>query len=87
MKAGGCISRFWSGGYGAASSPFKEVGPTVVLQAASDGEQRVGFGLRPVAPGPLESAADNLLAGAFHDAGPDRQSERPRHATRSGCGP
>jgi len=38
---------------------------------------RLGSGLRPVAPGPLEAAADDLLAGAFHDAGPDRQSELP----------
>ena len=66
---------FWSGGCGATSPPFEEVGPTVVLQAAFDGEQGIGSGLRPVASGPLESPADDLLAGAFHEAGSDRQSK------------
>ena len=60
----------WSCGCGAASPPFEEVGPTVVLQAASDGEQGVGSG-------PLEAAANDLLANAFHDTGSDRQSELP----------
>ena len=71
------LSRFWSCGCGAASPPFEEVGPTIVLQAASDGEQGVGSGLRPVASGPLEAAANDLLASAFHDTGSDRQSELP----------
>ena len=59
---------FWPDDGCAASSPFEEVGPTVVLQVASDSEQGAGSGLRPVAPGPLEAAADDLLASAFHDA-------------------
>ena len=67
----------WSGGCGATSSPVEEVGPAGVLQAAFDGEQGVGTRLRPAAPGPLESTADDLLAGAFHAAGPDRQSALP----------
>ena len=79
---------FWSGGCGAASPPFEEVGPTVVLQAAFDGEQGVGSSLRPVASGPLESAAGDLLADAFHDAGSNRQSELPAevvaHSVRVG---
>ena len=73
----GHVSRFWSGGCGAASPPIEEVGPAVVLEAAFDGEQGVGSGLRPVASGSFESAADDLLTAAFHDAGSDRQSERP----------
>ena len=63
------------GGCGATSPLIEEVGPTVVLQAAFYGEQGVGARLRPVAPGPLESAADDLLASAFHDAETDQQSE------------
>ena len=44
----GHVSRFWSGGCGAASPPIEEVGQTVVLEAAFDGEQGVGARLRPV---------------------------------------
>ena len=61
------------GGCGATSPPIEEVGPTVVLQAEFDGEQGVGSRLQPVAPRPLESAADDLFAGAFHDAETDQQ--------------
>ena len=63
------------GGCGATNPPIEEVGPTVVLQAAFDGEQGVGARLRSAAPRPLESAADDLLADAFHDAETDQQSE------------
>ena len=69
---------FGSSGCNLASSPVEEVGPAPVFEAAFDGEQGVGSSLRPVvASGPLESAADDLLAGAFQDAGSDRQSELP----------
>ena len=73
LPALGCVYVFWLGGCGAASPPIKEAGPTVVLQAEFDGEQGVGSSLQPVAPRPLESAADDLLAGAFHDAETDQQ--------------
>ena len=67
----------WSSGCDAASPPIEEVGPAVVPEAAFDGEQDVGSGLQPAAPGSFESAAYDLLAGAFHDAGSDRQSALP----------
>ena len=51
--------------------------PTVVLEAAFDGEQGVGSRLRPVTSRPFESAADDLLASAFRDARSDRQSALP----------
>ena len=57
-----------------ANSPFEEVGPTNVFEAAFDGEQGVGARLLPAAPHPFESAADDVFAGTFHDAGADRQS-------------
>ena len=46
----------WLSNCGKTSSPIKEVGPTVVHEAAF---------------------ADDLLAGAFHDAGSDWQSALP----------
>ena len=67
----------WSDGCGAASPPVEEVGPSVVFDAAFDGEQGVGARFRPAAPRPLEPAPDDLLAGAFHDAGSDRQAALP----------
>ena len=48
-----------------------------VLEAASDGEQAVGTRFRPVAPRFFEPVPDDLLAGAFHDAGSDWQFPRP----------
>ena len=56
---------FGSSGCNLASSPIEEVGRAPVFEAAFDGEQGVGSGLRPVASGPLESAAGDLLAGTF----------------------
>ena len=69
-----------------AKQKLEEVGPTQVFEAAFDGEQSVGSGLRPVASGPLEAAADDLLAGAFHDAGSDRQSELPAEVVAHSVG-
>ena len=87
-SVGGVVHIFGSSGCGAASPLIEEVGPAPVFEAAFDGEQGVGSGLRPVAPRPLEAAADDLLAGAFHDAGADRQSELPAevvaHSVRVG---
>ena len=70
----GAVHIFWSIGCNAASLPFEEVGPARVFEAAFDGEQGVGARFRPAASRPFESAADDLLAGAFHGAGTDRQS-------------
>ena len=67
----------WLRGCGATSFPLEEVGPTQVFEAASYGEQGVGAGFRPAASRLFESVADDLLAGAFHDAGSDRQSAHP----------
>ena len=85
----GCVVYiFGLSGCNAASSPFEEVRPAPVFEAAFDGERGVGSGLRPVAPGPLEAAGDDSLAGAFHDAGSDRQFELPveivAHSVRVG---
>ena len=75
-------------GYGATSPPLEEVGPPHVFEAASDGEQGVGARFRPAASRLFESVADDVLAGAFHDAGTDRQSARPieiaTHSVRVG---
>ena len=52
-KAGpkrGAFLFFWSEGCGAASPPIEEVGPSVVFDAAFDGEQGVGACFRPAAP-------------------------------------
>ena len=68
------FTSYLSGGCGVASTRIEEVGPTVVLGAAFDGEQGVGSRLRPVAFCPFESAAADSLAGAFRAAGSDRQS-------------
>ena len=73
---------FWSSGCDAASPPFEEVGPAHVFEAAFDGEQGVGARFRPAASRPFESAADDLLAGAFHDAGTDRQSAHADHVSK-----
>ena len=67
----------WSDGCGAASPPVEEVGPSVVFDAACGGEQGVGSRFRPAAPRLLEPAPDDLLAGAFHDAGSDRHPALP----------
>ena len=79
---------FGSSGCNAASSPIEEVGSAPVFETAFDGEQGVGSGLQLAASGSLESAADDLLAGAFHDARSDRQSELPvevlAHSVRVG---
>ena len=84
----GVVHIFGSSGCNAAGSPFEEVGPAPVFEAAFDGEQGIGARLRLAPSGPLESAADDLLAGAFHDAGSDRQSEFPAavaaHSVRVG---
>ena len=78
----------WLCGCGATSSPFKEVWPTHVCEAASDGEQGVGAHFRPAASRLIESVADDVLAGTFHDVGSDRQSVRPievaTHSVRGG---
>ena len=62
--------------------------PAHVFDAAFDGEQGVGARFRPAASRPFESAADDLLAGTFHDAGTDRQSalavEVVAHSVRVG---
>ena len=71
----GAAQIFWSGGCGAAGLPTEEADPAVVVDAAFDGEQGVGAYLRPAASRPLELAPDDPLAGAFHDAGPDRQAK------------
>ena len=68
---------FWLFGCGAASLPFGEVEPTHVFEEASDGEHGVGADFRPAAPRPFASVSDEALAGAFHDAGSDRQSALP----------
>ena len=47
----------------------RKSGQRIFFEAASHGEQGVASGLRPAASRPLESAANDLLAGAFHDAG------------------
>ena len=67
----------WLRGCGATSPPLEEVGPPHVFEAASYGEQGVGARFRPAASRLFESVADDVLAGAFHDAGSDRQSARP----------
>ena len=68
---------FWLCGCGAASPPIEEVGPAPVFEAAFDGEHGVGSRFRPVAPGSFEPASDDALAGAFHEAGSDRQAAPP----------
>ena len=70
-------------GSGAASPPIEEFRPAVVFEAAFEGVQGVGSCLRPSAPGSFESAADDLLADAFHDAGSDRPSALPADAAHS----
>ena len=69
-------SNFWSGVRDAAIPAIDDCEPMVVFDAAFDGEQGVHFGFRPAAC-LFESAADDLLADAFHDAGSDRQSALP----------
>ena len=73
----GAFHFLWSDGCGAASPPIKQVGPSVVFNAAFGGEEGVGARFRPATPRPLEPAPDDLLAGAFHDAGSDRQPVLP----------
>ena len=73
----GGASHFWLCGCGAASPPIKEVGPAPVFEAAFDGEHGVGSRFRPVAPRSFEPAPDDALAGAFHEAGSDRQAALP----------
>ena len=76
QKSGAC-QFFGSGGCGAAGPPIEEVGPAVVVDAAFGGGQGVGARLRSAAARPLEPAPDDPLAGAFHDAGSDRQPAFP----------
>ena len=57
-----------------ASPPFEEVGPAHVFEAASGGEHGVGARFRSAAPRSFEPAPDDAPAGAFHDAGSDRQA-------------
>ena len=66
----------WSSGCDAASSPVEEVGPAPVFEAAFDGEQDVAPAFDQWASGPLEAAADDLLADAFRRR-IRRQSEFP----------
>ena len=73
----------WLRGCGATSFPLEEVGPAHVFEAASYGEQGVGADFRPMASRLFESVADDLLAGAFHDAGSDRQSAHPIEVVHS----
>ena len=68
---------FWLCGFGAAIPPCEEAGPAHVFEAASDGEQAVGTRFRPVAHRSFEPVPDDLLAGAVHAAGSDRQAARP----------
>ena len=68
---------FWLCGCGAASPPIKEVGPAHVFEAAFDGEHGVGARFRPTASRLFASVPDDSLAGAFHDAGSDRQAALP----------
>ena len=81
----------WLCGCGATSPSFEEVGPADVFEAASYGEQGVGARFRPAASRRFESVAEDVLAGAFHDAGSDRQSMRiafgPRWPRRCECKP
>ena len=69
----GAARFLWSGG-SATSLAIEELGPTIVFNAAFGGEQGVGTRFRPAVPRRLEQAPDGLLAGAFNDAGSDRQS-------------
>ena len=72
-----CLSAFhdfWSGNSGATCPPIEKVGPTDAFEAAFNGEQSVGIRFRSTALRQFESAADNLFACAFHDAGSDRRS-------------
>ena len=64
----GCIPYFWLGGIRAENPSIVDFGPAIGFEAAFDGEQGVSSRLRSVAFCPFESAADDLLAGAFHDA-------------------
>ena len=73
----GVVHFLWLGGCEAASPPIEEVGPAPVFEAASGGEHGVGARFRPVAPGSFEPTSDDALAGAFHDAGSDRQAAPP----------
>ena len=59
------------------SPSFEEVGPADVFEAASYGERGVGARFRPAASRRFESVAEDVLAGAFHDAGSSRQSMLP----------
>ena len=73
----GAFHFLWLRGCGVTSPPLEEVGPSHVFEAASYGEQGVGARFRPAASRLFESAADDVLASAFHDDGSDRQSARP----------
>ena len=73
----GASQFLWLRGCSSTSPPLEEVGPQHVFETASDGEQGVGARFRLAAFRLFESVADDVLAGAFDDAGPDRQSARP----------
>ena len=81
----GAVHFLWLGAFCAASPPFEGVGPAHVFEAASDGGQGVGSCLRPAAPGSFEPVPDDAIAGAFRDAGSDRQAASGRG--RSAFGP
>ena len=68
---------FFRSGGNTTNHPIEEVGPSVVFDAAFVGEQGVGARIQPAACRPLEPAPDGLPAGAFHEAGSDRQSALP----------
>ena len=77
LVANGASHFLWLGGCSAASPPIEEVGPAAVFEAASDGGYGVGSRFRPTASRLFESVPDDALAGAFHDAGSDRQAALP----------
>lgn len=77
MSIEGAFHVFWACGCGTTSPPIEKIVPTGVLEAAFDDAQGVGSRLRPVTSCPFESAADDLLASAFHDARSDQQSALP----------
>ena len=73
----GASQFLWLCGCGATGPSFEEVGRADVFETASYGEQGVGARFRPAASRRFESVAEDVLAGAFRDAGSDRQSMLP----------
>ena len=60
----GCVHTFGSGGCNAVNTPFEEVGPAPVFEAAFDGEEGVGARLRQR----IQMAELRVLCPARHDA-------------------